>query len=184
MDAKVRLPHPVLKSLGLRNDEMGIIISGKTKCGFCGAVIEDGQKATLFGNFVANELDPLALFNDGAFHSDCFWNHPLAEKAEERLAELLQRLGPGNRVCVVCDKQIEDPDDYFTLWYLTDDPAAPLYEYNYTQAHTSCLPNWAELRKVYRLIKDLQSSKSWRGKVLERILPELEEAIRNSGNDS
>jgi hypothetical protein len=80
----------------------------------------------------------------------------------------------------VCDRQIENPDEYFTLWYLVDDPAAPLYKYNYTQAHSSCLPDWAELRKVYRLIKDLQSSEGWRGKVLERILPQLEQAIRNS----
>jgi hypothetical protein len=163
---------------------MAIIIGGKTECGFCGAVIEGGQKAASFGSFVSNELDPLSLFNDGAFHMDCFRNHPLAEKAEERWAELQQRLGPGNRVCVVCDKKIEDPDEYFTLWHLIDDPAAPLYEYNYTQAHSSCLPHWSELRKVYKLLKDLQSSKSWRGKVLEKILPELEGAMRNSGDDS
>jgi len=141
---------------------MAIIISGKTKCHFCGAVIEHGQDSTSFGHFVSNELDPLGIFNDGAFHFDCFKNHPLAGKAQKRSEELLQRLAPGNRVCVVCNGQIMDPDDYFTLWYLTDNPRDPLYAYNYVQAHTSCLPKWAELRQIYKLVNDLYLSGSWR----------------------
>lgn len=161
---------------------MAIIINGKTKCQFCGAVIEDGQKAASFGHFVSNELDPLAIFNDGAFHFDCFRNHALAEEAQKRSEELLQRLAPANRVCVVCNKLITDPDDYFTVWYLTDNPVSPLYAYNYTQAHISCLPKWAELRQVYKLINGLHLSGSWCGDALKPVLLELEEAIQHSGD--
>jgi hypothetical protein len=159
---------------------VAIIIRGKTKCGFCGAVIEDGQQATTFGHFVGNESDPLAIFNDGAFHLGCFRNHPLADKAQKRSEELLQRLAPGNRVCVVCNEQIMDPDDYFTLYYLTDNPSDPLYDYNYTQAHSSCLPKWAALRRVSKLVKDLHLSGSWRGNALESVLLKLEEALKKS----
>jgi len=163
---------------------MAIIISGKTKCDFCRGVIEDGQDATSFGHFVSNESDPLAIFNDGAFHFECFRNHPLAETAQKRSEELLRRLAPANRVCVVCNKRITDPDNYFTVWHLTDDATAPLYGYNYTQAHTSCLPKWAELRQVYKLVNDLYLSGSWRGDALKAVLLELEEAIQDSGDHS
>lgn len=157
---------------------MAIIINGKTKCDFCGALIEDGQEATSFGHFINNERDPLAIFNDGAFHLHCFRNHPLADGAQKRSEEILQRLAPNNRVCVVCNERITNPDDYFTVWHLTNNPAAPLYDYNYTQAHASCLPDWGELRQVYKLLKDLQLSESWRGHALESILRELEEALQ------
>ena len=157
---------------------MAIIIRGKTKCHFCGAVIEDGQEVSSFPHFINNELDPLSVFDDGAFHRECFNNHPLAEKAQKRYEEILQRNGPANRECVVCKKQITNPDDYFTIGHLTDNPAAPLYDYSYTQAHSSCLPDWAELRQVYKLLKDLHLSGSWRGHALESVLLELEEALQ------
>jgi len=172
--------HPGSLSVGaysnLLDNKMAIIIRGKTKCHFCGTVIEEGQKVSSFPHFVSNELDPLSVFDNGAFHLDCFQNHPLAEKAERRYEEILQRNGPGDRVCVVCNKQITNPDDYFTIGHLTDDQAAPLYVYNYTQAHSSCLSDWAELRRVYELVNDLQLSGKWRGNALEAILLELEKA--------
>ena len=163
---------------------MAIIINGKTKCDLCGALIGDGQKATSFAHFISNERDPLAIFNDGAFHSYCFRNHPLADKAQKRSEEILQRLAPNNRICVVCNELITNPDDYFTVWHLTDIPAAPLYDYNYTQAHSSCLPQWADLRKVYALVKDLHLSESWGGQALGIILLELESAIQHSRDNS
>lgn len=160
---------------------MAIIIRGKTNCHFCGAVIDDGQEVTSFPHFINNELDPLSVFDDGAFHSECFRNHPLAEKARNRYEEILQRNDPANRNCVVCNRRITNPDDYFTIGHLTDDATAPLYDYNYTHAHSSCLPDWVELRRIYKLIGDLHSSGSWRGHALESILRELEEA-KQSGN--
>lgn len=163
---------------------MAIIIRGKTKCQFCGTVIEDGEEVRSFPHFISNELDPLSVFDDGAFHEKCFHNHPLAEKAQRRYEEILQRNGPTNRECVVCKKQITDPDDYFTIGHLTDSPAAPLYDYNYTQAHSSCLRHWPELRKVTTLVKDLHLSESWGGQALGIILLELENAIQNSGDNS
>ena len=163
---------------------MAIIIRGKTKCQFCGAVIEDGEEVRSFPHFVSNELDPLSVFNDGAFHEMCFHNNALAEKAEKRYKEILQRNGPGHRDCVVCTKQITNPDDYFSLGHLTDNPADPLHDYNYTQAHLSCLRHWADLRKVYALVKDLHLSESWGGQALKSILLELETAIRNSNGNS
>lgn len=161
---------------------MAIIISGSTKCDFCGAVIEDGQEATSFGHFVGNESDALAIFNDGAFHVECFLTHPLAEKAQQRSEEISQRFALGNRICVVCNKQITKPDDYFSIGHLTDDLAAPLYVYNYTQAHTSCLPKWVNIREVLKLLSELYLSGTWRGDTLKTVLVELEYATHESKN--
>jgi len=158
---------------------MAIIIRGHTKCRFCGSVIEEGKEVTSFPHFVNNELDPFSVFDDGAFHSDCFYKHPLADNAEKRYEEILKRNGPSNRVCVVCNKPITDPDDYFTIGHLTDDQAAPLCAYNYTQAHSSCLSHWAELRQVYELVKDLQLSGKWGGEGLKSVLLDLEKAIQD-----
>lgn len=158
---------------------MAIIIRGKTKCHFCGAIIEEGQSVSSFPHFIRNELDPLSVFDDGAFHLDCFHNHPLAGEAEQRYEEILERNGPGKRVCVVCNQQITNPDDYFTLGHLTAERASPLYGYNYTQAHNSCLSDWGELRKVVELIKELQLSGKWRGDGLTSVLLELEQAIQH-----
>ena len=160
---------------------MAIIIRDKTKCHFCGAVIQAGQEVISFPHFINNELDPLSVFDDGAFHLECFNIHPLAEKAQKRYEEILQRNGPANRECVVCKKQITNPDDYVTFGHLTDNSAAPLHDYNYTQAHSSCLQRWAKLPHVYELLKDLHLSGSWRGNALETVLLELKEAIQNSG---
>jgi len=159
---------------------MAIIIRGKTKCSICGAVIEDGQTVSSFPHFIQNELDPLAVFNDGAFHLECFRNQPLARKAEKLYDEMLRRLSPAHRRCIVCNKPVNDPDDYFGVGYLAEDESDPAHVYNYTQAHSSCLPAWRQLRDAYRLIKSLRLSPRWRGQTLDRVLSQLEKAIQHS----
>ena len=156
---------------------MAIVIRGKTKCQFCGKVIAEGQEVVSFPNFVTNQMDPLRVFSDGAFHAECFYSHPLAQKAQGRYDEVLTRNGPGNRVCVVCEKEIKDPDEYFTLGHLTEDEGAQVYPYNYVQAHSSCLPNWREVAYVTKLVQDLKDSGTWQGNALGILLAELKEAM-------
>jgi hypothetical protein len=156
---------------------MAIVIRGETKCQFCGKVIVEGQEAVSFPNFVANQMDPLSVFSDGAFHAECFHSHPLAQKAQGRYEEVLVRNGPGNRVCVVCEKEIIDPDEYFTFGHLIEDESGPVYRYNYVQAHSSCLPKWRELAYATTLIQDLKDSGTWQGKALGILLAELREAM-------
>ncbi len=152
---------------------MAILIYGKTECPLCRKLIQRGQEVVTFSPFVSNELDPLWVFNDGAFHAGCFYEHPLAEEAQARYNEVRERHGPGNRFCVVCKREIRDPDDYFAVGHLVEDVFHPLYSYNYTQTHRSCLPKWAELPYVYELLEDLKQSGSWRGKSLDELLAEL-----------
>jgi hypothetical protein len=149
---------------------MAIVLLGKTNCALCGKLLEEGQEIVSFSPFVSNELDPLGPFSDTAFHSHCFHHHPLSVEATARYDEMRKRTGPGNRACVVCNAEIEDPDDYLGLGYLLSDPRNPLHRYNYTHAHVSCLPKWPELKHVYNLMQDLKQSGKWKGRGLYDIL--------------
>src|SRR2546427_3362411 len=80
-----------------------ILIRGKTVCSLCGRVINEGEEVTMFSAFIPNELDPLLIFHDGAFHAGCFRRHPLSAEADRRCNESLERTGPGHRKCTVCD---------------------------------------------------------------------------------
>jgi predicted nucleic acid-binding Zn ribbon protein len=157
--------------------EMALILLDKTKCPLCGAVIKEGQQVAAFPNFVANELDPLWVFSDGAFHAECFKSHPLSRKADARYMEIMKRNGPGNRSCVVCTREIKDPDEYFSLGHLTEDKNHSLYVYNYTQAHRSCLPEWRALEHVHAEAVKLMRSDSWKGIALEKLVTDLASAL-------
>lgn len=161
---------------------MAILIYGKTECPLCGKPIWEGQKVVAFSPFVDNELDPLWMFNDGAFHAGCFYEHPLAEEAQRRYQEIRKRHGPDNRFCVVCKREIRDPDDYFAVGHLVENVLHPLYRYNYIQAHRSCLPRWDELSHVYELLKDLKQSGAWQGQSLDELLAELRDIIERIGH--
>lgn len=153
---------------------MAIIIEGKTPCQICGRVIEAGQKSVGLPSFVWNDLDPLMPFNDAAFHEQCFREHPSAERVASRVREMRERTGPGKRFCVVCGQKITNPDDYFVLGHLVDSEDHPLHRYNYTQAHISCLPAWEDRPRLHELLQELKRSGSWRGRMLDDVLAQLE----------
>ena len=152
---------------------MAIIIEGKTACPLCDNILEKGQEVVSFPAFVGNELDPLWLFSDAAFHSGCFEKHPLSSEAIARYEEMREKTAPGCRACVVCKAEIEDPDDYFGLGHLVSSPQDPLYEYNYTHAHISCLPRWPEISKVHQLLQNLKESGRLKGMSLDQMLLRL-----------
>lgn len=152
---------------------MAIIIRGKTKCAGCGELLRDGDEVVSFSPFVSNQLDPLWKFSDAAFHATCFRQEPLAEKARQRHDELRNYTGPGKRRCIICGKEITNPDHYFSMGHLMEDAEHPLSRYNYVQAHRSCLPRWSERSHVVKLIEDLKKSGAWRGPALDSLLSEL-----------
>ena len=152
---------------------MAILIFGKSKCSICGAVIQDGQEIVSFPPFVGNELDPLYLFHDTAFHEECFRRHPLAETASLLIREMQVKTAPNNRRCAVCTQAISDPDDYFTLGHLVSDKDHALYPFNYAQFHSSCLPQWEQRAYVTDLLSALQASGKWKGGSLKWVLDRL-----------
>jgi hypothetical protein len=152
---------------------MAIVVLGKTLCPICNRVIDDEKQVISFPPIVTNEMDPLFLFHDSAFHEECFRRHPLATAATIRVEEMHEKTAPANRRCQVCMRLIVDPDDYFTLGHLVTAVNHPLWPYNYAQFHRSCLHDWKDRVFVKSLLEELLSSGKWRGPALRWVLDGL-----------
>jgi len=154
---------------------MSILICGKTECPLCGQVIYDAETAVGFPAFVYNDADPLLVFNDAAMHSSCVERDPKRQVLEIVLAEFRAKTGLGNRKCVVCRKEITDPDDYLLLPRLVDDKSDSLHQYNYTHLHKTHVRDWNDFEQVVALLRDLAGCK-WKGPFLNLLITQLEEA--------
>ena len=152
---------------------MAILLRGKTVCTLCGKPIVENQEAVGFPPFVSNELDPLQIFSDGAFHASCFWGHPLAMQAEARDVESREKNPPLTRECWVCRRTIDNPDEYLGLGHLTDDARESIHALNYAQFHRACLPGWTDRGKMCALLEEFMNSGKWKGPKLAQILTEL-----------
>ena len=152
--------------------DMALLLPGM-KCPLCGQPINKNQKVVGFGSFISNQLDPLWIFNDRCFHANCFYHHPLAEKATTRHQEFQERLLLSPRICAICNHGITNPDDYFCIYHLMENQESPLYRYNYMQLHRSCMKTWSELPYLYKLLEDLKHSGTWEGKVLDFLLTHI-----------
>ncbi|NUQ73299.1 MAG: hypothetical protein HUU21_07070 [Polyangiaceae bacterium] len=137
---------------------MALVILGKTLCSICRLPLMMDDKIVSFSPFVANRRDPLFQFSDAAFHQACFARNPLAEAALRRSEEVRVRGAPGSRPCEVCGQQIKDPDEYFGVGFLTDDPASPVFGFNYLQFHRTHFSQWERAREFRRLMEAFLSS--------------------------
>jgi len=147
---------------------------GASPCQICNQVIQVHDDVISFPPFIPNEFDPLYLFHDANFHQDCFLQHPLGDAATKRYEEL--KAHHQTRIDAITNTPITDPDDYFTLGHLTEDETNPLYRYNYLHLRRSKLSDWADLEKVYKLIKVLDASGQWKDNALKWVLSVLEKA--------
>lgn len=146
---------------------------GSIKCAFCGLEITDQNEATHFPQFVWNQADPLFIFGDASVHDTCLINHPLASRVQQRLEEFRKRTSPENRLCSICGKQITDPDDYLGLGYLTENEAHPLYRFNYSHFHRSCIRNWEPATTLISGLELYDRSGAWKGGGLKWLIGEL-----------
>ncbi|MHC4741189.1 MAG: hypothetical protein ACYS8Z_04730 [Planctomycetota bacterium] len=158
---------------------MAIVILGKTVCGICGRVIFEEDKCTSFSTFVNNEKDPLFFFNDAAFHTECIKKHELGSCAIKRQNELWKLADPQKRDCFICQKSIDDPDEYFSFGFL---PSEEFYEMlPFRKCHRGCLESWRELQETYEKLAELQESGKWDGKGPVLELRMLKEVILQKG---
>jgi len=152
---------------------MAIIIKGTSVCPLCGQVIKESDEIVSFPPFISDELDPLFEFSDTGFHSSCFRQHPLSENAESCYREILEQTCYEHRICVVCGRNITDPDDYLTLGCLRSDPEHPLHKYNHIQLHRSCITEWRELTVFYDILNHFWKTGKIRGVALKSLLDEI-----------
>jgi hypothetical protein len=153
---------------------MAIFIPGM-RCALSGRTVASREELVAFPAFVANEADPLFVFSDAVIHIDAFRQHPLAEAAQARLEEGLQRTPPRNRRCLACANQILDVNDYVGVGHLTPDREQPLYRFNYAQFHRTCLSSWPGRANLVAALDLLEQSGTWRGGALKRTIHQLRE---------
>jgi len=159
---------------------MSLFIPGM-KCSLCGHSIGKDDQTIAFGSFVPNEMDPLWIFNDKTFHASCFYSHPLSVKASVRYEEFRENMFSNKKICSICNDEISDPDDYFGFFYLTDKIGHPLYRYNYTHLHRSCMNSWPELPQIYNLLEEFRNSGEWVGKALDVLMVEVKNILSSTG---
>lgn len=153
---------------------MSLFFVGASQCAVCRQTIQQGESTVSFPAFVWDQADPLLLFNDATVHSDCFVQHPLAEKADAVVEELMAKTGPGRRKCVVCQAEILDPDDCLLIPRLASDPSDPLHRFNLTHLHRTHARQWTELDGLVALLKSRQDAGSWIGDGLRPLIRDLE----------
>ncbi len=129
-------------------------------CPICRKPIE-GTPGAYLPNFVRNRRDPLYALTDGAFHGECFSNHPLRELALRRSEERNKKVRSASLRCVVCGERIRE--DWYNTDFLTDDPASPLYEFNYLPFHRSHLRLWPRFEEFRRLVEEFERSGAYEG---------------------
>lgn len=151
---------------------MAIFVSGMP-CGICGEPMESAEEVHGFPPFVYNQKDPLHLFSDGVFHKACLENHPLGQAALRRVQLHIDNNKPANRVCRITGEQITDPDDYFSLGYLTDNLDSELSKWNYAHFKKSSLERWSEIKTLIGFLEELRDSGEWEMSGINWIIDEL-----------
>ncbi|MDR1191180.1 MAG: hypothetical protein LBK60_05875 [Verrucomicrobiales bacterium] len=151
---------------------MAIFIPGMC-CSISGRVIKSADEVVMFSPFVSNQADPLHAFSDAVIHIEVFRKHPLMAQVQTRYEECRQQNLPKSRLCLVCGKQITDPDDYLGLGHLVDDKRHKLNRFNYAHFHYSCLAGWPELPELINNLERFEQSGEWKGPALKWCIKEL-----------
>jgi hypothetical protein len=151
---------------------MALFVLGMN-CSISGQQILTVDDAVMFPAFVSNEFDPIYPFSDAVIKLDVFQNHPLSKIVLSRYKDFEEKTKPKARYCFICKNLIDDPENYFALGYLVDEPDHALYRYNYAHFHRACLATWTELPNLVEAIKVLQTSGKWKGMSLIKLLSVL-----------
>jgi predicted nucleic acid-binding Zn ribbon protein len=154
---------------------MAIFIPG-LPCAVCSRPVADGDQV-LFPAFTGNQADPIYTFSDAIAHRRCFEESPFKGRIESATDQLKQM--QWHRFCVVCAREITDPDEYYPLMELTDNDSNPLWRWNFTQFHRSCLPKWEHRAEVVECMRNELQSGRWKGPAMDRLIAGLEKAGRH-----
>lgn len=145
---------------------MAIFFQGAI-CNLCGLPINAAADAAMFSPFVSDRADPLFVFSDSVAHAVCLERHPLSADATHWHAEAVRNRTTAMKVCEVCGKSIQDPDDYFGTGLLSRSVDSPLFEYNFAHVHQSHLDQWPRYEEFRRCMEATQAEGGWQGPTLE-----------------
>ncbi len=143
-------------------------------------MIEGQDRAVAFYPFVANDHDPLAGFNDVVMHEACFAAHPLNHEATFQFAEVQRRNKPNARVCEVCGRVIDNPDEFLTIGLITSNRTDPLYPYNCVHFHRRCASEWRGRTEFAETLRAARGEGRCGGLAIEAILEVMSAGPRDS----
>lgn len=135
---------------------MAIFIEGM-KCTICDKKILSNESKIMFPPITSDKDSKFFIFSDAVVHTRCFDMHPLKNDLENLLKEIAENSSPSKRICVICKKEIINPDDYFDTSYITDKQEDPLYKYNYKKLHKNCIKDWKEAIELSTILNNYQS---------------------------
>lgn len=142
---------------------MALFISGM-KCNLCGCTMNDKDNLIMVPACISNEIDPLYIFNDSTFHKKCFEEHPLSDKMIELLHKLNSVIFHKNRICTICNKGIDNPDNYIAFGCLSS-LDNELSQFNFRQYHKNCFISSDDAEKIKSLTNQMRDKRLWRGEI-------------------
>ncbi len=148
---------------------MVLVIYGATTCALCGRVLHHGEDITGFPPFFANQRAPEFVLSDGAAHDASLAAAPFGARALAKLAACKRRVQQP-KTCVVCEREITDPQDYFCTGPLSDSPDEPIAAVDWVEAHVGCLAAWRDLPAFVAVVEEVSRSPLWEGDALEYLL--------------
>lgn len=150
---------------------MALFVAGQT-CPLCGEPIASADEARLFPPLIRNPVDPLHVFDDGAFHKACVDAHPLADKINQIEAQQTAFYA-SPKVCSVSGEALT-ADTALALPFLTDDPALAAYPLNFTWFSRTALQNDAVRSSVLGALSSL--SNDWDANALDVLRADIKSA--------
>ncbi len=129
-------------------------------CSICSKKMCDTEMYS-FPAFVPNLKDELSVFNDCLVHNSCLLNSGKGKKAIKLVNDFLFKIKPENRICIVDDKRIENPDDYIFIDLLSSKEDSDLYKYNFVTINRKNLKYWDEREKLIDLIFEIIKLNTW-----------------------
>lgn len=135
---------------------MALFIEG-IKCAICGKKILSNDSKIMFPPITSDIDSKFYIFSDATVHTCCFEKHPLRRDFENLLREITENSSLSKRICIVCKKEITDPDDYFDTNYITDKQDDPLYKFNYKKMHKSCIHCWKEAIELLIILNNYRN---------------------------
>jgi hypothetical protein len=148
---------------------MAFLFFNKTVCKICSSVIKEEDQYYSFPSFVVNIRDPVYYFNDQTFHINCLNSNPHSENAIGYSKHFLDKIKPGNRICIIGKNLITDYKYHIFIDLLTSNLNDSLHQYNFVHIDKRNLINWHKRDHLIKALVNLKEDNNWQEINSEKI---------------
>jgi hypothetical protein len=164
-----------------------IYVADKSICPICGEVIKETDKRVGFPPFIGNTNDPLYLFDDRMFHSDCITAHPLFSELMKRYSDYQNKFSipQKEKPCDHCHKPLTVDeyvkDDIFIMPYISYGNSE-FKKFDYLYLHAHCIPNYKYIHELQEALNRIKNEGWWGGNAIAFKLSYIEIILKNPNN--